>query len=291
MSRMNKELEKKQPEKPSFYEERLKSAAQRLHMELFPEEYDFMSDSFADAEDRRRGVDPMSAEYRAKVAERRAMLGVAPYRQDAEDGLKDSYEYCLEWVKHADREQAPARHHNAVRRMARALHFAAEKHVDQRRKGERAEPYFNHLAEVAHVLAEACNGEDENLVLAGLLHDTIEDTDTEHSELEEIFGRDVADLVEEVSDDKSLDKGERKWLQVEKAHKKSDRAKCLEIADKTCNLRALIQSPPSAWEAERIREYFKWAKKVVNRCRGRNKWLEKQFDAAYAEGQKRFGFK
>src|SRR5215510_13817658 len=110
---------------------------------------------------------------------------------------------------------------------ARALDFAARKHVHQRRKGELAEPYVNHLSDVARLLAEATKGEDIALVIAGLLHDTIEDTETTFAELAKEFGTEVAELVSEVTDDKTLPKAERKRLQVETAPKKSARAQMI----------------------------------------------------------------
>jgi (p)ppGpp synthase/HD superfamily hydrolase len=98
--------------------------------------------------------------------------------------------------------------------VTRTADFAARRHVDQRRKGAAREPYINHLAEVAHLLSEATDGEDGALIAAGFLHDTLEDTETEYEELQAIFGQDVASLVAEVTDDKSLPKAERKRLQV-----------------------------------------------------------------------------
>ncbi len=133
---------------------------------------------------------------------------------------------------------------NAVLYLTKALDFAARKHTDHRRKGEREEPYINHLAEVAGLLADATDGHDLDLVLAGLLHDTIEDTETTYDELVNEFGTVVADLVAEVTDDKSLEKVERKRSQVETAPNKSDRAKMIKIADKTSNMRSIIASPP-----------------------------------------------
>ena len=167
---------------------------------------------------------------------------------------------------------------NRELKFARALHFAARKHASQHRKGEAQEPYINHVAEVALLLAEATDGQDLNLVLAGLLHDTIEDTPTTHDELIENFGADVADLVLEVTDDKFLPKAERKKLQIEKAPHNSDRAKMIKIADKVSNLNSILNSPPVDWSEERKREYFEWARKVVDGCRGVNSYLEQKFD-------------
>ena len=169
--------------------------------------------------------------------------------------------------------------------VTRAADFAARRHVDQRRKGDAREPYINHLAEVAALLAEATDGADAVLVAAGFLHDTLEDTPTEYEELQALFGDDVASLVAEVTDDKSLLKAERKRLQVETAAKKSERARLIKIADKTSNLRALAASPPADWDVRRVAEYIGWAEQVVERCRGLNVKLEHAFDTAVAEAR------
>jgi (p)ppGpp synthase/HD superfamily hydrolase len=167
----------------------------------------------------------------------------------------------------------------------RALDFAAHKHRDQRRMGAAAEPYINHLAEVALLVAEATRGRDNLAVLGALLHDTMEDTATTRDELEAQFGGDVAALVAEITDDKSLPKEVRKRLQVETAHLKSPRARTIAIADKTSNLLSLIESPPVDWPATRRREYFEWAAAVVRGCRGTNPRLEARFDEAYHRGE------
>ncbi|MEO7725759.1 MAG: HD domain-containing protein [Burkholderiales bacterium] len=173
-----------------------------------------------------------------------------------------------------------------VVQFARALDYAAMKHVRQRRKGEAKEPYLNHLAEVAALLAEATGGEDVNLVIAGLLHDCIEDQGVTYDELVALFGADVAGLVRDVTDDTTLLKAERKRLQVEQTPHKSGRVKMLKIADKTSNLRALAVSPPSGWDEQRKREYYAWAQAVVAGCRGVNAFLEAKFDEAFLNGQR-----
>jgi guanosine-3',5'-bis(diphosphate) 3'-pyrophosphohydrolase len=122
--------------------------------------------------------------------------------------------------------------------------------------------------------------QNANLVAAAVLHDTIEDTATLRGELASIFNADIADLVSEVTDDKRLDKAERKRLQVAHAATKSLRAKILKLADKTSNLRSLVKSPPADWSVERRREYLAWAEEVVQELRGANAWLEARFDEA-----------
>lgn len=173
-----------------------------------------------------------------------------------------------------------------VEKLARAAAFAAEKHTGQVRKGDAGEPYVNHVIEVAEMLARASGGRDIELVIGGLLHDTIEDTGATHAEVAAIFGVVVADLVAEVTDDKSLPKAERKRLQVLHAAHKSSRARQLKLADKTSNLRALASSPPSDWPLARQREYVDWARSVAAGLRGANAWLEEQFDQAAAEAER-----
>ena len=168
--------------------------------------------------------------------------------------------------------------------IAKALAFSAQRHALQRRKGALAEPYVNHLAEVALLLAEATDGDDPTVVAAGLLHDTIEDTETTSAELEAGFDSVVAALVAEVTDDKRLPRERRKQLQVETAAAKSPRARLIKIADKTSNLRSLTASPPVGWSVARKTDYFRWARAVVDACRGVSPALERLFDEAYERG-------
>jgi guanosine-3',5'-bis(diphosphate) 3'-pyrophosphohydrolase len=163
-----------------------------------------------------------------------------------------------------------------------ALAFAADKHRNQRRKDAEASPYINHPIMLANILANE-GGVDDGLVLsAAVLHDTIEDTQTSYDELAREFGGDVANVVLEVTDDKSLPKAERKQLQIEHAPQLSRAAKLVKLADKIANLRDVSDHPPASWPLERRREYFDWAKQVVDGLRGTHPKLEAAFDAAYA---------
>ena len=171
---------------------------------------------------------------------------------------------------------------NEIVALARALDFAARRHAEQRRKGLKAEPYINHLAEVALLLAEASDGGDAALVMAGLLHDTIEDTATTREELVAAFGDDVASLVGEVTDDRSLDQKTRKRLQVENAPHKSQRARMIKIADKIANLRSVAESPPLGWGSGKKQEYIAWSRQVVEACGSTNALLQRLFNEAVA---------
>ena len=169
--------------------------------------------------------------------------------------------------------------------LLKAIAFAADKHRRQRRKDAEASPYINHPIAVATVLAVEGEVSDEVALLAAALHDTVEDTQTTFEELEKHFGSEVAGLVRELTDDKSLDKSERKRLQIEHAAQSSNRAKQLKIADKICNIRDITVSPPTDWSLKRRSEYLGWSEKVVAGCRNVNAKLDQAFDQAIAQAR------
>src|SRR5215813_8215107 len=165
-----------------------------------------------------------------------------------------------------------------LRMVSEAAELAARRHNGMARKGRGNEPYINHLAEVANLLAAATDGADAELVAAGWLHDTIEDTEITREELAQTFSERVAALVVECTDDMSLPKAERRRLQVIDAPKKSAGAKLIKIADKISNIGARIHPDPSAEERDDLIDYTNWAEQVVAGCRGGNVWLDRKFD-------------
>ena len=167
-----------------------------------------------------------------------------------------------------------------IRLISEAAELAARRHNGMARKGRGIEPYVNHLAEVANLLAAATDGADAELVAAGWLHDTIEDTDTTREELAAKFSDRVASLVVECTDDMSLPKAERRRRQVIDAPKKSADAKLIKIADKISNIGARIHVDPFAEERDDLVDYTDWAEQVVAGCRGGNTWLDTKFDDA-----------
>jgi (p)ppGpp synthase/HD superfamily hydrolase len=166
-----------------------------------------------------------------------------------------------------------------------ALHLAADKHRDQRRKSREACPYINHPIEVAEILSRVGGVTDLATLQAAILHDTIEDTQTTGEELESRFGAEVRHLVEEVSDDQRLPKAERKRLQIEHAPSLSPKAKIIKIADKISNVRDVTHSPPTHWAHQRRCEYLDWAEKVVAGLRGSNVAVDALFDRTLKEGR------
>ncbi len=164
----------------------------------------------------------------------------------------------------------------------RAAAFAAEKHRNQRRKDEEASPYINHPIQLAYILVQA-EIVDPAVLAAALLHDTIEDTNTTLDELEIVFGYEIANIVAECTDDKRQSKPERKQAQIDHAAGLSAKAKLVKLADKIANVSDINGAPPAGWSLERKREYFDWAKQVVDRMRGANITLERRFDSEYAK--------
>ena len=165
-----------------------------------------------------------------------------------------------------------------IAKILEAANFAADKHKDQTRKGN-GQPYINHPLEVANLLAQVGGVKDDDMIIAGLLHDTVEDSDVTFDDVEKKFGPRVAGFVRELTDDKSLPKAERKRLQVEHAPHMSHEAKQIKLADKISNVRDVADCPPTGWSTERRREYVEWGEKVVAGLRGANPALEAHFDS------------
>ncbi|KWV44769.1 phosphohydrolase [Bradyrhizobium macuxiense] len=173
----------------------------------------------------------------------------------------------------------------AIRLISEAAEFAARRHSGMARKGRSGEPYINHLAEVANLLAAVTDGADAELVAAGWLHDTIEDTATTRDELARAFSARVASLVVECTDDMSLPKPVRRQKQIDDAPHKSQAAKLIKTADKISNIGARIVLHPSKHERDDLADYAGWAEKVVAGCRGVNPRLDRIFDDTIARAK------
>ncbi len=166
-----------------------------------------------------------------------------------------------------------------------ALQFATIKHRHQRRKNSEAIPYINHPIEVTTTLWKIGGIREINTLMAALLHDTLEDTNTTEQEILEQFGEEVLSLVKEVTDDINLPKQQRKLTQIETAPYKSIAAKQIKLADKICNIYDIAYSPPCDWSLERRQEYLDWTVKVTAGLRGVNPALENHYDTVLSEAQ------
>ncbi len=171
---------------------------------------------------------------------------------------------------------------NNLTTLIQAINFAAKKHSTQKRKGADEQPYINHPLEVLNLLINVGIMEDYNVLIAAVLHDTIEDTETTEEEITELFGANVCEMVLEVTDDKSLPKAERKQLQIKHAPHLSDGAKYIKLADKISNIRDVSENPPDGWSDKRRLEYVEWGEKVIDGLRGVNSNLENYFDELVA---------
>jgi guanosine-3',5'-bis(diphosphate) 3'-pyrophosphohydrolase len=162
-------------------------------------------------------------------------------------------------------------------RLLDAVHFAADKHRDQRRKDVPGSPYINHPIAVAEALVRIGGVTELPVLQAAVLHDTLEDTKTTQRELVARFGAKVAGIVAEVTDDKTLEKGERKRRQIEHTAQLSHAAKLVKLGDKICNVHDVLHGPPEKWDEKRRIEYIEWARRVVAGCLGANEALERHF--------------
>ncbi len=180
-------------------------------------------------------------------------------------------------------------HVNEMGTILAATKFAAGKHTKQRRKGADATPYINHPIAVAESLWRIGGVRDLDVIVAALLHDTVEDTDTTPQEIEDLFGERVRTLVEEVTDDKSLPKERRKELQVEHAPHLSAGAKQIKLADKIANVSDVAFAPAPYWSYERRVEYLAWSERVVSGLRGCNRSLEEYFNLTLVGARQELG--
>ncbi|XP_033625051.1 guanosine-3',5'-bis(diphosphate) 3'-pyrophosphohydrolase MESH1-like [Asterias rubens] len=172
---------------------------------------------------------------------------------------------------------------NALIALIDCVNFSAMKHSTQRRLDPEKTPYINHPIGVARILAKEGGISDLATLQAAILHDTVEDTDTTIEEIEEHFGKEVRDIVADVTDDKTLHWKERKRLQIVHSPFICPKAKLVKLADKLYNLRDLEKSTPEGWTEERVQIYFEWSAKVINGIRGNNEVLEKELDKLFTK--------
>lgn len=169
------------------------------------------------------------------------------------------------------------------RRLLEALNFAAVRHRHQRRKGKRGAPYVNHLIEVAHLLTTH-GVEDEDVLVAAVLHDVVEDTPATVGEVRQRFGPRVAEIVEQVTDNDAMPFWERKQQQVLRAPSLTPDAQNVRVADKISNLRGILSSPPEHWSLARKLAYYAWAEQVVAGCTAAVEGLRTTFRDVHESG-------
>lgn len=127
-------------------------------------------------------------------------------------------------------------HYRHEFKIHKAINFAAKKHKDQLRKGTDI-PYISHIMEVMQILIE--NTDYEDIIIAGILHDTLEDTDTTEEEIEKLFGKEILRIVKSLTEDKKLNWFERKKHTIRHLHSFLYEAKYICFADKLSNIRSI----------------------------------------------------
>lgn len=142
----------------------------------------------------------------------------------------------------------------------KAREFATTVHEGQYRDGKVRIPYITHPAEVAELVK--AYGASEEAVCAAWLHDTVEDTETTLEDIEREFGKKVASIVAEVTDNPEHTRAQKKAAQIEHASQYSECAALIKWADKTSNVRSLKKTPPG-WSVEKQREYVRLADALV----------------------------
>ena len=178
-----------------------------------------------------------------------------------------------------------------IKDITSALSCASIYHADQRRKGERKEPYINHIIEVLELLSLLEYKEYfRDLLIAGILHDILEDTKMTKMSIRHLFGKNVLSIVEEVTDDKNLSRTERKQHQIDSSKTKTDPAKLIKLADKISNIKSLIKSEPVGWEYSEKIEYIEWSKKVAEQCFGVDSVLDSMFMDTYDTAKSHLGY-
>jgi guanosine-3',5'-bis(diphosphate) 3'-pyrophosphohydrolase len=172
-----------------------------------------------------------------------------------------------------------------MKQLSKAIVFAAQCHSGQYRKDGKT-PYINHPLEVMNLVITNVEKPHTNILIAAVLHDVVEDTNVTSAEIKHMFGAQVAKLVAELTDDKTLTKEERKRIQLSEVHTLSEEGKLLRLCDKICNVYDILYAPPGDWDLIRRMDYLHWAKAVVDKIRGTHRILETRFDELYVAGLK-----
>lgn len=166
-------------------------------------------------------------------------------------------------------------------RIEQAIRAAAVLHKNQLRKGSMPFPYVTHLVATAFTLMDYT--QDEDVIIAALLHDTLEDTDYTIDELQEDFGGKVREIVEAVTEPKSTPEQkvsfkDKKRIYAEQLKKAPEASLLVAAADKIHNFRTTVEDYTDDHERfiqdfgknfeERLEAYQNIANVINNRLSG-----------------------
>jgi len=153
-----------------------------------------------------------------------------------------------------------------IQQLLKAASYAARKHIDQKR-ADGATPYFAHVARVTLIVRHLFNITDQDVLTASLLHDVIEDTNTDHDEIAEIFGARVAKYVILLTKNKMLSKKLREKDYELKLRRAPEVVQIAKLADAFDNLSDRVGSnklPRTLETAKKWLEIFKPTLKSQN---------------------------
>ena len=162
-----------------------------------------------------------------------------------------------------------------MKNLINAIALASALHRDQKRLDASATPYINHPIAVAKLLFKA-GVEDEDILCSALLHDVVEDCAISITDINNMFNARIAMIVDDVTDPVGLDGEDRKLAQIEKVKNICNAGKLIKVADKICNLRDVLESPPN-WSIEKKLKYFNFAQAVFDSANIDNEYLKKIF--------------
>jgi antitoxin component of MazEF toxin-antitoxin module len=155
-----------------------------------------------------------------------------------------------------------------------ALLFTSKHHQHQTRKAS-GEPYLNHLLEVLQTLTHFEPACDENIKIAAVLHDIVEDTPVTIESVDFLFGSKVASIISELTCNSAANSDDKKAALLAQIKMGSMEAKVIKLADVISNVTLL----PQDWSIERITAYVEWCKKVVDVCAAASPRLQERFNS------------
>ena len=143
-------------------------------------------------------------------------------------------------------------------KIARAITFAFDAHQGQTRKGS-SESYIIHPLRVLSSLIKL-GIDDVDLLCAAVLHDTVEDCDVTIEQIADLFGQEIAEIVDILTEDKTLERSKRKELTRVKIASAPAKVKLIKAADRYDNLQGAF---PSFWSEEKKQQYLKESKLLI----------------------------
>ena len=174
-----------------------------------------------------------------------------------------------------------------MEKIEESRNLAIARHAGQCRPNHSREPKINHIEEVAQLVKESGGNQDE--VAAAWLHDIIEDTNTTIEEIDELFGLEIAQLVDGLTDPpefSSLPLDVRKHQQAQRLLSKSKGVRRVKLCDQISNVHSVINDPPLDWDNQKCLAYIEGAKKITDVCYGVSDYLDALFKEIYKKKYK-----